>query len=149
MYILKDELFVKKPLDEVFNFFNTPKNLAKITPPFMNFNLLTPEPIIMKESAVFDYKICIYGLSIRWQSLISDYNPPYSFTDIQLRGPHDYWHHQHLFEEKDNGVLIKDIVHFAMPLGLLGKLGYHLLAKGMNKAMFEHRKKIVEQFFSL
>ncbi|MEK9657282.1 MAG: SRPBCC family protein [bacterium] len=148
MHILKDELFIKKPLKEVFAFFNTPKNLAIITPPFMNFTLLTPEPITMKEGAVFDYSIRIFGAPVRWQSLISDYHPPYSFTDIQLRGPHDYWHHQHIFTQKDDGVLISDIVLMRLPLGILGSLGYHLVAKHLNRAMFSHRKKIVRDIFS-
>ena len=148
MYILKDELFIKKPLNDVFSFFNTPKNLATITPSFMNFTLLTPEPITMKEGAIFDYSIRIFGAHVRWQSLISDYKPPYSFTDIQLRGPYDYWHHQHIFTEKDSGVLITDIVHMRMPLGVLGTIGYHLVAKHLNHAMFSHRKTIVRDFFS-
>lgn len=148
MYIFKDSLLIKKPLSEVFEFFNTPKNLGKITPPFMNFSLLTPEPIVMKEGAVFDYSIRIFGLPVRWQSLICDYNPPYSFTDIQLKGPHDYWHHQHIFKQVDDGVLITDIVHMRMPLGFLGSIAYYALAKHLNTAMFEHRKKIVASVFS-
>ena len=144
MKTIHDHVFIEKPLDEVFAFFNTPKNLAKITPNFMNFKLLTPEPIIMKEGAVFDYDISILGFPVRWQSLISNYNPPYSFTDIQLKGPHDYWHHQHIFEEKDKGVLIKDIVHFRMPFGFAGNVAYHLIAKHIDTALFKHRKQVVQ-----
>ena len=148
MYVFKEELFVKKPLDLVFDFFNTPKNLSKVTPVFMNFSILTPEPLLMKEGSVFDYKVYIYGVPIRWQSLISDYNPPYSFTDIQLRGPHDYWHHQHIFKSVDGGTLITDLLHFSMPFGVLGHLAYLLFAKRMNERMFSHRKQVIEQIIS-
>tara|TARA_B100000427_G_scaffold61291_2_gene48311 strand:- start:111 stop:557 length:447 start_codon:yes stop_codon:yes gene_type:complete len=145
MYVLKDSLFVNKPLDDVFSFFNTPKNLSVITPRYMNFKILTPDPIIMKEGAVFDYSINIVGVPLRWTSMIVDYEPPYKFADIQLRGPHSYWHHLHEFKSQDGGTLITDTVHMLMPYGLFGKLGYHLVAKHLNKGMFSHRKKVVLQ----
>ena len=147
MYVLKKEIFVNEPIDKVFEFFNTPLNLQKITPPFMNFKLLTPGKIVMKDGAVFDYKISLLGIPIRWTSYICDYDPPYQFSDIQLQGPHSYWHHQHIFESVDNGTLIKDIVHYEMPFGFLGRLGNFFIGKPLNNAMFNHRTKVVESLF--
>ena len=147
MYYLEDELRIEKPLKEVFEFFNTPKNLGVITPPYMKFKLLTPEPIVMKEGAVFDYSISILGLPIRWTSMIVDYEPPYRFTDIQLRGPHSYWHHEHTFQEDSGGTIIKDSVHLLMPWGIFGSLGYHLVAKHLNKGLFKYRKDVVAKTF--
>ena len=89
MIIFQEETSVPRSLDETFSFFNTPKNLSKLMPPFMKFTLITPEPIIMKEGAVFDYKIKLFGMPMRWQSYILNYNPPHQFVDIQLKGPHD------------------------------------------------------------
>ena len=147
MYKIQDSLVINKPIDTVFEFFNTPKNLSLITPSYMHFNLLTPDPIVMKEGAVFDYSITIMGLPIRWTSLIVDYDPPYSFVDIQLQGPHSYWHHSHTFSRHDQGTLITDTVHLLMPFGIVGKFGYHLLAKHLNNALFSHRKKVVFDYF--
>ena len=100
MHILEKELYIDYPLEKVFEFLKNPKNLSLVTPPMMNFSLLTPDPIVMQQGAVFDYKIKIFGVPMRWTSYISDYEPPYRFVDIQLRGPHDYWHHQHILKNQ-------------------------------------------------
>ena len=44
------------PVADVFSFFESPRNLAKITPPNLGFTILTPEPLVMKAGAVFDYR---------------------------------------------------------------------------------------------
>ncbi len=48
IYTLQRERLVPRPLDEVFGFFEKPENLARITPPWMDFRILTPLPILME-----------------------------------------------------------------------------------------------------
>jgi len=147
MIVFQEETWVPKSLDETFSFFNTPRNLSKIMPPFMNFTLITPEPIVMKEGAIFDYHIKVFSIPMRWQSYILHYDPPYQFIDIQLKGPHDYWHHQHSFSEKNGGTLIKDRVHYRMPLGLLGTCLDKVIGNKMNQRLFKHRDIIIKDYF--
>ena len=42
LYRFEDELVVKKPINEVFDFFSNPSNLTEITPKKLGFNVLTP-----------------------------------------------------------------------------------------------------------
>ena len=147
MKTFKDECVFPYDLATVFNFFNTPKNLGKITPGYMNFKLLTPDPIIMKENAVFDYQLHLFGLiPVRWTSLITQYEPPYQFTDIQLKGPHSYWHHQHTFKEVEGGTLVTDTVAYKLPLEPLSTIADYLVLRHINTSMFAHRKKVVDQY---
>jgi hypothetical protein len=63
-------------LDNIFAFFESPENLAMITPPSLGFRVITAGPIIMKQGRVIDYTIRLGGLTVRWRSLISIYVRP-------------------------------------------------------------------------
>jgi ligand-binding SRPBCC domain-containing protein len=99
----------------VFRFFEQPENLALITPPSLQFRLLTPSPVTMAEGCVIDYRIRLFGLPLRWRSLISSYDPPYFFVDQQLEGPYRYWRHEHQFESADGGTWFVDHVYYRLP----------------------------------
>ena len=51
------------------------------------------------------------------------------FVDEQRVGPYKMWHHEHHFEQKENGVLMTDIVTYIPPLGILGALANLLFIK--------------------
>lgn len=146
-YHLHAEQFVAKPLEEVFAFFERPENLARITPESLGFVILTPLPIEMKIGTLIDYTIRVMGLRIRWRTLISDYDPPHSFVDEQLRGPYSYWHHTHSFTAVEGGTKIVDDVRYALPFGILGRIAHSLLVRRDLEKIFEHREKIIAHLF--
>ena len=115
----------------------------------MNFKLLTPEPIVMKEFALFDYKLRLFGvLPLRWTSYIDTYNPPYSFSDVQLRGPHDYWHHTHAFEAIKGGTRITDTIRYQLPFAPISTVLDTLLLSRITHSMFRFRRTESERIFS-
>ena len=143
------ELVVDASIDDVFDFFNRPENLVKLMPPFMSFKLLTPGKLTMKEGAVFDYNVTVFGVPKRWTTYISDYDPPNHFADIQLQGPNSYWHHVHSFKRLDKGTLVTDHIHYLLPLGILGRIANALVMGPIVNALFNHRTKIVGQQFGI
>lgn len=115
MYELNQEHYVDRPLKRVFPFFAMPENLALITPPSLDFHLLTPSPVAMEQGRVIDYTIRVFGIRVRWRSLISTYRPPECFVDEQLLGPYSFWHHTHRFVAEGAGTRLIDEVRYALP----------------------------------
>lgn len=143
IYILKREQLIAIPRREVFAFFENPENLEKITPRSVGFNILTPRPIKMKAGTVLDYTIRLLGISVRWTTLISEYNPPYNFSDVALRGPYSFWHHTHTFEETDGWTIMIDEVHYALPFGILGRIAHFLWVRHQLNQIFNYRARII------
>lgn len=148
-YKIEFEQYIDLPINDVFNFFSKPANLSKITPPRMNFNILTPQPLDMKEGQLVDYALTIaYLVKLRWRSLITKYEKPYVFIDQQIKGPYALWHHTHSFEEKDGGTIIRDSVVYAIPFGLLGRFIHAIYIKYDIESIFKYRKKILNKIFN-
>ena len=147
MHILETEQVVHAPLDEVFAFFGKPENLARITPDWLGFGILTPSPIPMREGALIDYVVKLGPLPTRWRTLITTFDPPHRFVDEQLSGPYDFWHHTHEFEAVPEGTLIRDTIRYRMPFGPLGRLARALVVRRQLEAIFAHRRRVIEEVF--
>ena len=93
IYTLRRQQLIPGSQAEVFRFFECPENLELITPTSVGFTMLTPSPIAMHAGAVLDYTIRVLGMTVRWTTLISSYDPPARFVDVALRGPYQFWHH--------------------------------------------------------
>ena len=133
-----------QPISEVFEFFSDAHNLAMITPPWIRFEVLTPAPIQMSPGTLIDYRLRLHGIPIRWQSEITEWNPPHAFADEQRRGPYRYWRHTHTFDETENGVLIGDSVEYAIwGGGLVNKL---LVRRDIEK-IFAYRTMQLDEIF--
>jgi ligand-binding SRPBCC domain-containing protein len=149
VYTLRREQFVPVPREKVFAFFQQPENLETITPDNLAFKMLTPLPISMHPGAVIDYVIKMGIFPMRWTTIITNYQPPELFTDIQIRGPYAFWHHSHHFEESAEGTLIKDSVHYSMPLGTIGRLVHFLIVRRQLRKIFQYRQDQIQQIFGL
>jgi len=113
------ELWLPLPPEQVFPFFADAANLQALTPPWLHFEILTPQPIVMAEGALIDYRLRVHGLPLRWRTRINVWELPHRFVDEQLRGPYRQWIHEHTFEARGGGTLARDRVRYAVPLDFL------------------------------
>lgn len=142
---LKTELWLPLPPEKVFPFFADALNLETITPPWRNFNVLTPRPIEMRVGTLIDYKLRMHGLPIRWRTRISEWEPPHRFADEQLRGPYRQWIHEHTFEARDGGTLCRDMVKYAVPFDFLM---HELFVRRNVEKIFAFRAETLKKHFA-
>lgn len=148
MYCLERTTFIPRPRPEVFQFFSDAHNLERITPSFLRFRILTPDPIEMRAGTHIDYELRLYGVPVRWRTVIEEFNPEISFVDVQLSGPYRTWRHRHHFAEVPGGTEMLDHVDYDIPFGKFGKLARLLFVRQSLASIFDHRNQAIWQHFS-
>jgi ligand-binding SRPBCC domain-containing protein len=147
-HILEREQIIQKPLTEIFEFFAEAGNLERITPPELKFHIITPQPIEIKKGTLIDYTLKLRGIPITWRTEITEWNPPFSFTDTALNSPYKQWIHLHTFETGKRGeTIMKDLVRYRLPFEPLGDLAHFFVKKEL-KYIFDYRYQAVEEIFN-
>jgi ligand-binding SRPBCC domain-containing protein len=98
-----------------FAFFADARNLERLTPPWLHFEILSPGAVDLEAGSLIDYRLRLRGVPIRWQSEITVWQPPSRFDDVQRKGPYRLWEHTHSFEPIGDGTLVRDLVVYAVP----------------------------------
>jgi ligand-binding SRPBCC domain-containing protein len=147
VHVLRRRQRLDHPRERVFAFFAAARNLERITPPWLRFEVRTPEPVLMEVGAVIDYRLHYRGVPLGWTSQIEVWEPGRQFVDRQLRGPYGLWHHRHTFSEAAGGTVIEDEVHYAAPFGVLGELAQPLLIERDLRRIFDYRQEAVRRIF--
>jgi ligand-binding SRPBCC domain-containing protein len=141
VHVLTREQHLSAPPEEVFPFFGDARNLEAITPPWLGFRVVTPEPIEMAPGTLIEYRLRLHALPIRWRTTIAVWDPPRRFVDVQLSGPYRLWHHTHDFSAAPGGgTLMRDTVRYALPLGPLGAVAHRLLVSRDLARIFDFRQ---------
>jgi ligand-binding SRPBCC domain-containing protein len=139
MYVLTCEMKTPVPIEQAFAVFESPYNLARITPKWLNFRIATPGKVIIRKGAEIEYQIKWLGIPMSWKTIISEYEPPHFFEDFQVKGPYSYWRHRHTFRAVEGGTVVGDRVEYALPLGPLGRIANSLAVARQLRGIFEHR----------
>ena len=141
--------FIPRPMEEVWEFFSRPENLNEVTPKEMNFEILSDianKP--MYEGMIINYKVTpLLGIKMRWTTEIQRIKEGKYFVDEQRFGPYAMWHHEHHFEEKDGGVYMTDLLHYAIGFGPVGNLANWLIVDNKIDEIFNYRFEAVEKLF--
>ena len=145
VHLFDSELWLPQPREEVFGFFSDATNLDAITPPWLKFHTVSQRPIDLHLGTFIDYKLRIHGIPIRWRSEITAWEPPARFVDEQVRGPYRLWIHEHTFAERDQGTVVTDRVHYAVPFDWLV---HRLLVQPDVEQIFAYRTKKLREKFS-
>lgn len=103
---------VAASLEDTFAFFSAAENLERLTPPWLNFAILTPPPMEMRVGLEIDYRIELYGVPIPWRSRIDVWEPGVRFVDRQTMGPYRWWRHEHRFAAAAGGTRVIDELEF-------------------------------------
>jgi len=150
-YQLLKEQKVNGTIDEVWDFISSPANLKVITPDYMGFDITSKNlPEKMYEGMIISYRVSpVLGVKTTWVTEITHIHDKRYFVDEQRVGPYALWHHQHLIEPIENGVLMKDIVSYEPPFGFLGAIANSLMIQKKLKEIFDYRTTAVEKEFGI
>lgn len=144
VHVLGAETRIPLPREEVFGFFADAENLERITPPEMNFRIVTPTPVPMGTGALIDYRLRLFGVPFAWRTRIARWEPPSLFVDEQVEGPYAMWIHTHSFEEVEDGTRVRDEVRYRIPLYPLGELAYPLVRLQLARIFGFRRRRLGE-----
>lgn len=148
MGVLFRKTFIKTDINSCWDFFSSPENLAKITPPSMEFFIREYDGRKMYEGQQIAYTVIPFaGFKVKWLTEIQSVTLNREFVDLQIEGPYKIWHHRHSFKEKNGGIEMIDVVHYKLPLGLLGKLAEKLIVQRKLKEIFDYREKVITSNF--
>lgn len=145
--VLRSEQWVPADLARTFAFFADATNLEALTPPFLEFAILTPRPITMGLGTRIEYRLRLNGLPLRWVSRIDDWEPGRGFTDVQIHGPYARWVHRHAFEERRGGTLVSDRVVYALPLSPLTDPLHAWFVRPSLARIFAYRREVIARLF--
>ena len=149
IYELRTEQTFKASINEVWEFFSSPRNLERITPNKLKFEILNNPAIKAYPGQIIAYKISIFPpLKTKWVTEITHVKNEAYFVDEQRFGPYAMWHHEHHFRSNGEETIMEDIIHFKMPLGFLGRIAYALFAKKQLHKIFTFRKEEVAKVFT-
>jgi ligand-binding SRPBCC domain-containing protein len=150
IYYLKRKQFLPITLDEAWQFFSSPKNLARITPPTIGFKVLyiSGDEAETYAGQIIRYRLKILpGVTVNWMTEITHVNKPYNFIDEQRFGPYALWHHQHHFREVSGGVEMTDELNYAIPYGFIGRLAHAVFVGEKVNSIFEYRFEVLKKLF--
>ncbi len=147
MHSLDHAQTIEAPLEEVFAFFSDPRNLARITPPWLSFRIHGPAPNPIAEGSRIEYRIRWTVFRLRWVTRITRWRPPAEFEDVQEMGPYRTWIHTHRFTRRGAAVRMEDHVEYALPFGVLGRLVHRLRVRRQLEEIFAYRTRAIEQIF--
>jgi ligand-binding SRPBCC domain-containing protein len=147
-HVLTRTLILDLPRERVFDFFADAGNLERITPPELNFHIITPQPIDIKKGALIDYKLKLRGIPLTWKTKISVWNPPVEFVDEALKSPYKQWIHRHRFTVLPDGrTQIDDEVRYRLPFEPFGDIGHFLVRRELDY-IFDFRQKTVAEILA-
>lgn len=138
-------------IEEVWNFFSNPANLDQLTPKEVNFSIksisgdgpMYPGMLVQYQIRPFKW----IPINFFWVAEIKQVQHHTRFIDEQRYGPFAFWYHEHAFEVVGDDVLVKDILHYRVPLGFLGKIIDRLVIRLAIKRIFKTRTEILHEYF--
>jgi len=135
-------------MEQAWKFLSDPKNLKKITPDYMRFEILCGDEKMMYPGQIIKYIVTpVMGIPTQWVTEITHFKEGEYFVDEQRFGPYALWHHKHFIRPIKNGIEMEDIIDYKIPFGILGQMVHPILVKPKLREIFKYRKKKLSELF--
>ena len=149
MYQFKTTQKLNISINEAWSFLSNPKNLKDITPKYMRFDIISGDDKKMFPGQIIEYILTpVFNIPFKWVTEITHVKQKKYFVDEQRFGPYSFWHHKHFIKEVEDGVIMEDIVHYKLPLGIIGRLAHRLFVRNKVEEIFSFRRKKLDSLFN-
>ena len=148
VYRLKRTQILPVSLDAAWDFLCRPEHLRDLTPPAVRLTVTSDLPDRMYPGLIITYRLGLYSMFyFNWVTEITQAEPLSYFIDEQRSGPYRFWHHEHRLRSVEGGVEMKDLVHYALPFGVLGRMVHAAIVKNQLNAIFDYRREALADRF--
>lgn len=135
---------------DAWSFFSSPYHLNDITPDFFHVTITSTVPEKIYAGLMISYQMkAVFGRPMNWLSEVSHCDEPKRFVYEQRIGPFKFWSHEVCLTEQQNGILLEDIMFYAMPLGWLGQLINRVLIADKLERIFDTRHAYLQSKFGI
>lgn len=149
MYIISREQYVSASLADAWNLLKNPANLNLITPPNLQFQIVSPVPQEMFEGLTIEYRIRIPLFGVRkWVAEIKHIREMHSFVDEQRIGPYSLWYHYHQIDMEDGRLKLTDRVYYKVPYSIFGRFLHFLIIRKTLERIFNFRKEKLHELLN-
>jgi hypothetical protein len=163
MAILKTDLWLPTPLEDIWDFHKDPRNLLKITPSVLKVKIdLLPEQIVKGSEILIHSESKLLKPFLKWTVRYEDWKEDENykmFIDSQSEGPFKSWHHTHEFirgskelivgekivKAKLPGTWIKDSVEYELKKQFKP---FSFVAEKLLAKLFVYRKRALLKLFN-
>ena len=149
IYTLESSQELNLSLEKAWEYFSSPCNLPKITPPKMRFHITSKVGKSVYQGQIITYKVSLLPfIKTNWVTEITAVENQEFFIDEQRFGPYSMWHHEHIFEALPNGkTLMIDKVSYKIPFGFLGRIAKVLFIEKQLLSIFTYREQQLDLLF--
>lgn len=150
IYQLYRQQTLTMSVQDAWLFFSSPYHLNDITPDFFHVTIISKVPEKMYAGLMISYQMkAVFGIPMNWLSEVSHCDGPKRFVYEQRIGPFKFWSHEVCLTEQQNGILLEDIMFYAMPLGWLGQLVNRALIADKLERIFDTRHAYLQSKFGM
>ncbi len=145
IYQLYRQQTLSMNLEQAWAFFSSPYYLNDITPDFFNVEITSKVPDDIYGGLMISYRMkAVFGWPMAWLSEVSHCQRLKRFVYQQRVGPFKFWSHEVCLTETLAGIVMEDIVFYAMPWGWLGEVMHGLLIRQKLQQIFDTRRAVLK-----
>ncbi len=127
---------IRRPIHEVFAFFDRPSNLKGVFPSTLAVSL-ERHPDDLRPGTLFRYRLCRWPLDFEWDVVVSDYHPPGRFTNVKARGYFPRWAMEHEILACDGSSELRMRLSYEVPAGLYAAITHSYVVKDAMEELVE------------
>lgn len=148
IYTFERTEFLGVSLETAWDFFSDPNNLPRITPPELNLRITSETQREIYPGMIITYTITPTPFfRSTWATEITQVDSPSYFVDEQRFGPYKFWHHKHFFTEIGDKTQVRDLVHYSLPFGPIGRLANLFFVSRRLDLIFNYRSAQLRKLF--